>query len=238
MVLAVAAALFLGASGAFGTGSAPYGLRFGYWLSIMVLGGLLGDVVARLYERMGWLEQRPTLQVAAVGLSIAVPFVVVVWAATALWFDRPLRLSELSWFILPVGLVSLPMTALNFLVNRQPRETHASPEPDAAPPRFLDRLPVKLKGADLYAVSAEDHYLRLHTSRGSDLILMRLSDAVSELEGLEGAQTHRSWWVAKDAVTKTTRGEGRASLTLLDGTVAPVSRTYVKALRDEGWFRT
>lgn len=65
---------------------------------------------------------------------------------------------------------------------------------------------------------------------------MRLSDAIGELEGIEGAQTHRSWWVAKDAVTKTSRGEGRGTLTLKDGTEAPVSRTYAKALRDEGWF--
>ena len=65
---------------------------------------------------------------------------------------------------------------------------------------FLDRLPLRLRGATIRAVQAEDHYLRLHTDRGSDLILMRLSDAVSELEGLEGARTHRSWWVAREAV--------------------------------------
>ncbi|MFN4104010.1 MAG: hypothetical protein ACK4GB_06940, partial [Tepidimonas sp.] len=36
----------------------------------------------------------------------------------------------------------------------------------ASPPRFLERLPAKLRGAELYAVEAQDHYLRLHTSRG------------------------------------------------------------------------
>ncbi|MFX8624480.1 LytTR family DNA-binding domain-containing protein, partial [Acinetobacter baumannii] len=78
----------------------------------------------------------------------------------------------------------------------------------APPPRFLERLPLKLRGAEIYAVEAEDHYLRLHTSRGSDLILMRLSDAIVELEGLEGARTHRSWWVAKGAVRDAKRGDG------------------------------
>jgi DNA-binding LytR/AlgR family response regulator len=71
---------------------------------------------------------------------------------------------------------------------------------------------------------------------GQDLILMRLSDAVSELEGLEGAQTHRSWWVAKDAVTGAERGDGRATLTLKDGSEVPVSRAYARTLRAEGWF--
>jgi hypothetical protein len=37
---------------------------------------------------------------------------------------------------------------------------------------------------------------------------------VAELEGIEGAQTHRSWWVAKAAVRDAKRGDGRATLTL------------------------
>ncbi|MDB5460698.1 MAG: DNA-binding response regulator, partial [Caulobacteraceae bacterium] len=91
-------------------------------------------------------------------------------------------------------------------------------------------------GGELYAVQAEDHYLRLHTSRGTDLILLRLADAVAELEGIEGAQTHRSWWVAKAAVTDVRRADGRATLTLRNGVEAPVSRSYTGALRDGGWF--
>jgi DNA-binding LytR/AlgR family response regulator len=100
----------------------------------------------------------------------------------------------------------------------------------------LDRFPARLRGAALYAVEAEDHYLRLHTSRGSDLILMRLSDAIAELEGLEGARTHRSWWVARDAVQSADRSEARIRLRLPDGLIAPVSRTYGKDLREAGWF--
>jgi len=127
------------------------------------------------------------------------------------------------------------MTALMTLATRRPIETHAGP-PEAPPPRFLERLPVKLRGGEIYAVEAEDHYLRLHTSKGQDLILLRLSDAVAELEGIEGAQTHRSWWVAKAAVRDAKRGDGRATLTLKSGVEAPVSRAYAKALREAGWY--
>jgi DNA-binding LytR/AlgR family response regulator len=128
------------------------------------------------------------------------------------------------------------LSALNvFLGRERPVETHAS-SPGAAPARFLDRLPPRLRGARLLAVQAEDHYLRLHTDRGSDLILMRLSDALAELEGLEGAQTHRSWWVARDAVASVARGDGRAALTLDGDITAPVSRRYAKALREAGWW--
>ena len=65
---------------------------------------------------------------------------------------------------------------------------------------------------------------------------MRLSDAVAELEGIEGAQTHRSWWVARTAVEGAQRGDGRATLSLKGGVEAPVSRAYAKALREAGWF--
>jgi DNA-binding LytR/AlgR family response regulator len=127
------------------------------------------------------------------------------------------------------------MTALAFLVRRPATRTHAA-APSAPPPKFLARLPPKLQGAEIFAVEAEDHYLRLHTSLGQDLILMRLADAIAELEGLEGAQTHRSWWVAKAAVAQVERGDGRATLTLKDGAEVPVSRGFAKQLRSAGWF--
>jgi DNA-binding LytR/AlgR family response regulator len=127
------------------------------------------------------------------------------------------------------------MTALAFLVRRRVPQTHAAPA-SAPPPKFLARLPAKLRGGELFAVEAEDHYLRLHTSLGQDLILLRLADAIAELEGIEGAQTHRSWWVAKAAVSQVERGDGRATLTLKDGAEVPVSRGFARQLRAAGWF--
>jgi DNA-binding LytR/AlgR family response regulator len=133
-------------------------------------------------------------------------------------------------------VVTVALSAVNVFMGRAtPVRTHAAAG-GGAPARFLDRLPPRLRGATLHAVQAEDHYLRLHTDRGSDLILMRLSDAVAELEGLEGAQTHRSWWVARDAVRDVKRNDGRAALTLEGGVVAPVSRRYARALREAGWY--
>jgi DNA-binding LytR/AlgR family response regulator len=135
-----------------------------------------------------------------------------------------------------VLLVSLAMNYVNALAGRRPLHTHALVGPDAPPARLLERLPARLRGAEIHAVEAEDHYLRLHTSKGSDLILMRLSDAISELEGLEGAQTHRSWWVARQAVQGARRLDGRAVLELPGGVKAPVSRRYARVLKAEGWF--
>lgn len=65
---------------------------------------------------------------------------------------------------------------------------------------------------------------------------MRLSDAIAELEGLEGAQTHRSWWVARDAIVDVERGDGRAVLKLKSGIEVPVSRTHARLLRQATWW--
>jgi DNA-binding LytR/AlgR family response regulator len=93
-----------------------------------------------------------------------------------------------------------------------------------------------LRGAEVYAVASEDHYLRVYTSVGSALILMRLSDAIAELDGIEGAQVHRSWWVARNAVEGVRREDRRTLLILKGGAVAPVSRPNVMALRAAGWI--
>ena len=234
-MVSAAAGVFLALIGAFGTDAAPIGLRAAYWVGLCLSGAVVGTMVTHLIGREGRADARPWLYGALTVIGITLPFTAVVWLVSELTFSGSLRLRTLPLYIGPVLIVTAAMTALNFLVQRRPVETHAAPV-GATTVRFLERLPGKLRGAELYAVEAEDHYLRLHTSRGQDLILMRLSDAVAELEGIEGAQTHRSWWVAKAAVQGARRGDGRATLEVLGGVQAPVSRAYAKALREAGWF--
>ena len=233
--VSAAAGVFLALIGAFGSDAAPIGIRLAYWVGLCLAGAVVGTGVTHLIGREGRADARPWLYGGLTVIGITLPFTGVVWLVSELAFHGPPRPHTLSRYLGPVFIVTVGMTALNFLVQRRPLETHAAPT-GASPPRFLERLPAKLRGAELYAVEAEDHYLRLHTSRGQDLILMRLSDAVAELEGIEGAQTHRSWWVAKSAVEDARRGDGRATLKLKGGIEAPVSRAYAKALREAGWF--
>ena len=237
MIIASAAGVVLSLVGAFGSIHAPLWIRLAYWIPVMLGGALWGHVSSRIIERWIDSDARPWLAIAALTVVIAGPVTMMVWAVTGLVFEgRPYPLAALPMLVGHVLTISAVMSAINvFLSKAQPVETHAAPA-GAAPARFPERLPVKLRGAAIRAVQAEDHYLRIHTDRGSDLILMRLSDALDELEGLEGAQTHRSWWVAKDAVRDVARGDGRATLTLDGGIEAPVSRRYAKALRDAGWY--
>ena len=235
--VAVGAGALLALSGAFGTIGLPLWLRFAYWVPLILAGALWGHLCSGLVERRIDPDERPWLTVAALSAAIAGPVVALVWLVTGLAFEGGVYpLARLPGFVGPVVVVTVALSAVNVFMGRAtPVQTHAGVG-GAAPARFLDRLPPRLRGATLHAVQAEDHYLRLHTDRGSDLILMRLSDAVAELEGLEGAQTHRSWWVARDAVRDVKRNDGRAVLTLEGGVIAPVSRRYARALREAGWY--
>ncbi len=237
LALAAAGGVVLAVLGAFGSIDAPLWLRLAYWVPVMLVGGLWGHVCSLLIDRWIDMDEWPWLSVVALTAAITGPVSVLVWFVTGLVFDDGVYpLSVLPILIGPVLTVTAVMSAINVFVSRdQPVQTHAAPVGVAAA-RFPDRLPLKLRGAVIRAVQAEDHYLRIHTERGSDLILMRLSDALEELEGLEGAQTHRSWWVARDALRDVARGDGRATLTLDGGLVAPVSRRYARALREAGWY--
>lgn len=122
---------------------------------------------------------------------------------------------------------------------RARRTTIASaplPAPGTQAPALTQRLPVKLQDASILALQGEDHYVRVHTDRGSDLILLRLSHAIAEMGTTPGARTHRSWWVAKAAVNGVRRDNGRIALSLTNGAEAPVSRGYASELREAGWL--
>ncbi|WP_337187445.1 LytTR family DNA-binding domain-containing protein [Phenylobacterium sp.] len=236
LAVAATAAAFLTVSGAFGTGNAPLAVRAAYWCVLIALGYVWGSAVARLFFAGGRLRTGfPWLDVLLASLLMSVPLTGVVWVASNYAFGGSPDLAELPYYFGPVFAISVVLTAINMLIEMR-HDGATAEEAAAPPPRFLERLPLKLRGAEVWAVEAEDHYLRLHTSRGQDLILMRLADAVAELEGIEGAQVHRSWWVARDAIVGARRGDGRATLTLKDGAEVPVSRTYAGALRDKGWI--
>lgn len=237
LCVAAAAALVLTVAGAFGTGDEAFHERLVYWLMVMAVGSAWGQLSQRLLARRLDLEGHPGRHIAALTVFVALPMCLFVWAATGLFFNGEFApLSDLARLVVPVVTVTAAVCALIVLLGRAtPIQTHASPD-FGRPAKFIERLPLHLRDARLIAVQAEDHYLRVHTDRGSDLILMRLSDALDELEGLEGAQTHRSWWVAKDAVRRASRGDGRATLVLEGDLIAPVSRRYSKVLRESGWY--
>jgi hypothetical protein len=233
MSVATGVGAFLSLLGSFDS-LGGWAARASMYLIFSWVGSLLGIVSARLVFRMGLHPTSFWLTGLLTGLVMAPPMLVVVFAANWIWEGRPIPREAWGSAIWNTVLICIGSSYMAVLIGRgvRPVTTQAS----ATPPKFLERLPLKLRGGEVWAVEAEDHYLRLHTSKGQDLILMRLSDAIAELEGIEGMQVHRSWWVARDAITDAKRGDGRATLTLEDGSEVPVSRTYASQLREKGWI--
>ena len=203
-------------------------------VAISWIGTSLALAFHRWAQRWRWIGGDRWREALAAGVLMAAPMGLIVWVG-----DRVLAPAVTPWSAIPGYIVISAVISLfmNLFVAIMTRERTILIAPQAAAAvKFLDRLPLKLRGAEIWAIEAEDHYLRLHTSKGQDLILLRLADAISELEGVEGAQAHRSWWVARDAIVAAERGDGRATLTLKDGSQVPVSRTYARTLRELGWF--
>jgi hypothetical protein len=223
----------LGALGPFGTfgdlGPAP---RYGYWLILTFLMWVQLWAAHVALGRFEVLRRAPVLAgIAAVALVGAVPTTFeVAWVEGLLRVERVLSPRAMAETYACVALVALGLwTPLRLIDRRGPAP---APVPSEAGTPFLSRVPSRL-GRRLTAVAAEDHYLRVHTPRGSDLVHGRLSDAVQDL-GDAGVQVHRSWWVARDAVERVEREGDRVTLVLIDGVRAPVSRTYLLAAREAG----
>jgi hypothetical protein len=234
---AAAAGGFLAAIAAFGTEDVPLPQRLLYWVPMMLGGAAIGNVIGAFAARRPKIGESRIAIWAVVTVLVTIPTTLLVWAVSGGLFTADRSLAALPYFIGPVMTVSAAMTAVIMLVNQPGPATHA-PSPGAPAPkvRFLERLPAKIMGGAIWAVEAEDHYLRIRTSKGSDLILMRLADAMAELDGIEGAQVHRSWWVARAGVAEVKRDGARVTLVLQDGAEAPVSRPNVKPLREAGWI--
>lgn len=119
----------------------------------------------------------------------------------------------------------------------RPAQTVADEDEQEADPALRSRLSDGFTGPIL-ALQSEDHYVRVHGENTSELILIRLRDAIAEMDGVEGEQIHRSWWIARDAVASAEPSGRTWAITLRNGEIAPVARDSVERLQAQGLIRT
>jgi DNA-binding LytR/AlgR family response regulator len=254
MSIGTMAALVLAFTGAFDTDQIALGPRLAYWLGVVLAGSALGLVITWAVQAWGGLARWRWAEIGLASLLIALPLTFIVVVASAITFG-PLTITAATvlGFFTVVFPISLVMTLINWTTAAKegqalaPEQAPEAPvEPAAEPTRspaaatlpagFAERLPEQLRSGRLIALAAEDHYLRVFTDQGNDLVLMRMADAVTLLADVPGARVHRSWWVARAAVTGTTRDGDRMVLMLENGLCVPVSRTERPKLAAAGWF--
>lgn len=233
--------------GVYQTGAIPFPERFAYWTLLIAIGAMTSLIITPLLFEKWLVKFHPAVPIMAASAVISLPITAGIVAIDAISDGK---VAAPNWWALQylyVLVISVILTTGAWAADRYQDQKKAAADAAllvASAPQtaalsgsaFADRLPVKFRSAQVYAVSAEDHYLRVHTSAGETMLLMRLADAVRELAALEGQQTHRSWWVAKQGLADVAKGDGKVTLKLKSGAEAPVSRTYQKAIKDAGWL--
>ena len=222
-----------------------------YWfvrISVMMVGLWTADaIVARLdperFRNPAWL--RPVILVSAIGL---LPFALAEiliepylpmrpeYVDDELWAFSPL-LAFLSEYATIVTIVVPVHLILWLIIDRRAVEDGEPAEVEVAgPPNFLQQSSVR-QVDDILALQAEEHYIRIYTKDGAELVHYRFRDAVTEMPDQLGAQVHRSWWVAERAIQSAKRGTRRWQLNLETDVSVPVSDSYVAAVREKGWLK-
>ena len=220
--------------GPFGSSERTLFERLVYWQLCMVGGGAIGIAIDQPVRRITehfWLRVLAVSVLMTPLVTLLVMFANHWLAGVRLTWDNLLE----PWF--QVFVVCFAAMLFRQLVwSRTPRPT-AAIEPDADPLEvFRQRLSAKRRAAALIGVEAEDHYLRVHTDAGDELITARFGDALAELARAPGFQTHRSWWVAAEAIDTVRWRRGRGEATLKCGLIVPVSRSNAAPLKAAGWF--
>lgn len=208
---------------------APRGV---YWLFIVAAcyswGFLTDTYLKAAYPKVaGWLLASISALTTAFGV------VTIVMLTNGLTLDYWPGSAEIAPFVATVVVISVIVSFAMAFIGQRVEEAEAAKAQIPAPPRILERLPLD-KRAPLVALSVEDHYVRVETRKGTELILMRLSDAIAEVGDTPGAQVHRSHWAAFGAIAQVKRTGDRALLTMASGTEIPVSRANIAKLRDAG----
>ena len=216
--------------------------RLVYWAAISLATWPMG-MASSIYFGTSLFQQGVPEVLSRVigGLIGGIPIGVFVWLINRFIAGSDIDgLDDLLRLIVYTMVISAAVSLIYYLVagsvnqNRQPLQASPATIPGSektTPAPFFARLPVAL-GKDLISLQAQDHYIKATTTKGSDMILMRLADAEKELEPVSGIRTHRSWWVAKAHIRELRRDGEKLVILLSDETKVPVSRTYARDVRD------
>lgn len=219
-------------TGPFGTErSMPVAVRFFYWLSVQLAGWTTAIVFSVLADAFLKPVAKHAFTRMMIG-AIAAALPIGLWIGFIDWgFSGR---APVPAAVLANAAVALPLSALfcilAYMTLHRDLESVTRTVSDAPPP-LLARLKPDNRGAIL-RLSAEDHYTRVVTSRGQELLLLRFSDAVKEVANTGGLQIHRSHWIADRHVAQLHKTDNGLSVLAKDGTLLPISRASQKSARE------
>jgi hypothetical protein len=231
LALAIYAALIVMASlsGAFGTHAIEPGPRFAFWTAVILWNAMKWHLWLKLtHRRFGWPG---AIAIGAFLLNLGLPFE----TRLALGLPPVLAAGEFARIYLSALAISLASgVACTAVVRYFGLGRRGELQ---APPRGEPREILGVAPAQIWAIEAEDHYVRLRLADGrAPLFSGRFGDALAQVAALDGCRIHRGRWVADSAVAGVER-EGRGwRVVLPDGERLPVSASHVGSIRERGWI--
>ncbi len=205
--------------------------RILFWSVVVAIAIISGLVVQVLQQRTARAPRNPTALLGTsilFGIFLAIPLAQFTKSVFAALGAMPPPVHAIAFV---VATVALGTAALR--VRRDvPALVVDDPVTDQMP-RLFDRLEPDQRGV-LIRLEVFDHYVCVVTDRGVSKLLMRFSDAISELDGVDGLRVHRSHWVARSAVKGSETDNGRLFLVTQDDENVPVSRSFRDAVAKAG----
>ncbi len=205
--------------------------RLAYWGGLIGVAYVLAVCIRILCRRYipnepAWLED---VTVAALLAAVFGPFVY----GLNLWLIGREDFTSFGWFELSVltFLIALATITLRQMIHEQNVQSSA-PQRD----RLLDRIEAP-NGARIARISSDNHHVLLCMDDGSShRILMRLRDAVAEVDVEQGFCVHRSHWVALAQIEGVTFVNNREMVQLIGLDPVPVGPKYRHNLVDAGFL--
>lgn len=233
-VISVLAGAVLTILAPLGTHNYSFAMRALYWVGLCFTGGVGAMLSEYAYLKASKKTRNDTRAPWLIAFWQSIGATVMV-AAFLIIKDLPGPPTQVAMSLFYIWVIAIVISAIGALRSTQQRG-EAGADNHAIRPAIIDRIKPSLRDAHIYALSAEDHYVRVITSGGEDLVLMRLSDAVKETAPLVGLSPHRSWWVAEAGTDSVTRKDSKIILILKSGQTVPVSRNGAKTVRAAGWL--
>lgn len=259
LVFALVVALFV-LTGPFGTYERlAFPTRLGYWLVLHAATWACALASISFFDAALSRRIPSRLTRMLVGASVSsLPVGLAITVINFVLLMRPLNVERIAENVLVALPIAIAFCLLTWLSMSAGNDAGADQEPDqekdadttsvptgaagktpepepagADRPALLDRLPGKKRGP-LIRLEVQDHYVLVVTARGTELLLMRLGDAIAETGSDTGQQIHRSHWVADTGVKAVLREGGknpRMTVETTDGQVLPVSRSQMPDVR-------
>ena len=230
---AMTVGVFVGVIGPYGSYlNGPPGPRVFHFVVCFCVGTVIFGVLQRLAVAGAARWRLPVWPVIGVALLIGcLPLALFIgWLATTLWPFLRERIGFWAWY---GQCVFLSGPILSFVVARRVLKTRRQ-EPVRASAPSPPPVALLSSGAVL-CLRMEDHYVRVHTLNGSRLVAGPFERVIAGMV-VEGMRVHRSWWVARAAVTGVVADGRNLRLTLRGDLTAPISRASVAKLREAGWL--